>query len=113
MNYKVTLRKIELVTHNVLRLVTDKPEGYTFTPGQATEMAIDEKGLKSKKRPFTFTSLLTPIITAKRLPIRVGSVYWIIRVSLKRFGNFFPCPFFLIKKNEKIKAYKKKATCFF
>ncbi|MBR9845928.1 MAG: flavodoxin reductase [Algicola sp.] len=57
MNHNITLRKIELVTHNVLRLITDKPEGFTFTPGQATEMAIDKDGYKSKKRPFTFTSL--------------------------------------------------------
>lgn len=57
MNYNVTLRNIELVTHNVLRLITDKPEGYTFTPGQATEMAINKSGYKNEKRPFTFTSL--------------------------------------------------------
>ncbi|MFC4636033.1 FAD-binding oxidoreductase [Dokdonia ponticola] len=57
MSYKITLRKIELVTHDVLRLVTDKPQGYTFTPGQATELAIDKKGYKNEKRPFTFTSL--------------------------------------------------------
>ncbi|NNE31224.1 MAG: flavodoxin reductase [Winogradskyella sp.] len=57
MSHHITLKKIELVTHNVLRLVTDKPQGYSFTPGQATELAINREGFKTKKRPFTFTSL--------------------------------------------------------
>ena len=34
-----------------------KPEGYTFEPGQATEVAINKEGWKEEKRPFTFTSL--------------------------------------------------------
>ncbi|WP_047414972.1 flavodoxin reductase [Cellulophaga sp. Hel_I_12] len=57
MNYKIQVKKIENVTHDVLHLITDKPEGYTFTPGQATELAIDKDGLRDEKRPFTFTSL--------------------------------------------------------
>jgi len=48
---------IEPVTHNVNRIVADKPEGYTFTPGQATEVALDRDGWRDEKRPFTFTSL--------------------------------------------------------
>ena len=57
MEHQVLLKKIEFVTHNVLHLVTEKPEGYTFLPGQATELAIDKEGLREEKRPFTFTSL--------------------------------------------------------
>ena len=57
MEYKVKLRKIEFVTHNVLRLLTDKPKDYSFKPGQATEMAIDKDGLRDEKRPFTFSNL--------------------------------------------------------
>ncbi|NJX15074.1 FAD-binding oxidoreductase [Tamlana crocina] len=57
MEHKVTLRKIEHVNHNVLHLVTDKPKGYQFTPGQATELSIDKPGWADKKRPFTFTNL--------------------------------------------------------
>jgi hypothetical protein len=57
MEYKIQLKKIEHVNHNVLHLVTDKPNGYNFTPGQATELSIDKNGWKDKKRPFTFTSL--------------------------------------------------------
>ncbi len=55
--YKVTIREIEAVTHNVGRFVTTKPDGFTFTPGQATEVAIARNGWKDEKRPFTFTSL--------------------------------------------------------
>ena len=57
MNHKIIIRKIENLTHDVLHLITDKPEGFTFTPGQATELAIDKDGLRDEKRPFTFTSL--------------------------------------------------------
>ncbi|MEO0774736.1 MAG: flavodoxin reductase, partial [Pseudomonadota bacterium] len=33
-----------------------KPEGFTFTPGQATDLAIDRDGWRDEARPFTFTS---------------------------------------------------------
>ncbi|XOV95156.1 MAG: FAD-binding oxidoreductase [Bacteroidota bacterium] len=55
--YTVTIKEIEDVTHDVRRYVVDKPDGYTFTPGQATEVAINEEKWKEEKRPFTFTSL--------------------------------------------------------
>ncbi len=55
--YTVTIRKIEKVTHDVKRYVVDKPDGYSFEPGQATEAAINKEGLKEEGRPFTFTSL--------------------------------------------------------
>jgi ferredoxin-NADP reductase len=35
----------------------EKPDGYTFVPGQATEVAINKPEWKNEKRPFTFTSL--------------------------------------------------------
>lgn len=53
----VKILKTENVTHNVKRFRVQKPEGYSFTPGQATEAAINKPGLKDEKRPFTFTSL--------------------------------------------------------
>ncbi|HKK17349.1 MAG TPA: FAD-binding oxidoreductase, partial [Opitutales bacterium] len=49
--------KIESLNHNVRRFKTEKPEGYGFTPGQATLVSIDKDGLRDEKRPFTFTSL--------------------------------------------------------
>ncbi|MFP4353271.1 MAG: FAD-binding oxidoreductase [Puniceicoccaceae bacterium] len=54
---KVRIHTIESLNHNVRRLVTDKPEGYEFEPGQATLVAVDKEGFRDEKRPFTFTSL--------------------------------------------------------
>jgi ferredoxin-NADP reductase len=45
------------LTHNVQQITTEKPKNYSFKPGQATEVAINKKGLEEEKRPFTFTSL--------------------------------------------------------
>ena len=53
----VKIKSIGKVTHDVVRIVFEKPPGYTFTPGQATEIAINKKGWEEEKRPFTFTSL--------------------------------------------------------
>ncbi|MDX1651912.1 MAG: flavodoxin reductase [Brumimicrobium sp.] len=55
--HEIQIKSIEKVTHDVNRYRTEKPDGYEFTPGQATEVSIDEVGLKEKGRPFTFTSL--------------------------------------------------------
>jgi ferredoxin-NADP reductase len=53
----VNIRKIEQVTHDVKRFQIDKPKGYTFHPGQATEVAINNPQWKEERRPFTFTCL--------------------------------------------------------
>ena len=53
----VKIKSIMHITHDVLRVVTEKPQQYLFTPGQATEVAINKNGWKDEKRPFTFTSL--------------------------------------------------------
>jgi ferredoxin-NADP reductase len=55
--HPVKIKSIEHITPDVLRIVTDKPQHYTFTPGQATEVAINKNGWLDKRRPFTFTSL--------------------------------------------------------
>ncbi|SHI99798.1 hypothetical protein SAMN04487911_10943 [Arenibacter nanhaiticus] len=57
MEHRIALKKVEYVTHNVLHLIAEKPKGYSFSPGQATEVSIDKEGFRAKKRPFTFTSL--------------------------------------------------------
>lgn len=48
---------IEPVTHNVKHFKIEKPQGYQFIPGQATEVAINKPEWSDQKRPFTFTSL--------------------------------------------------------
>lgn len=57
MSYTVTIRDVKEITHDVKQYTFDKPEGYEFEPGQATEVAIDKDGWRDEKRPFTFTSL--------------------------------------------------------
>ena len=55
--YIVKILNIEQVTHDVRRFQFEKPAGYTFIPGQATDVSINRPALKNEKRPFTFTSL--------------------------------------------------------
>ncbi len=53
----VSIKKIEAVTHDVRRFQFEKPQGYKFHPGQATEVAINKTGWNDQRRPFTFTCL--------------------------------------------------------
>jgi ferredoxin-NADP reductase len=53
----VRVKSVDNVTHDVLKIVTEKPKMYLFTSGQATEFSINKKDWKEEKRPFTFTSL--------------------------------------------------------
>jgi ferredoxin-NADP reductase len=53
----VKVLKTESVTHNVKRFTLEKPAGYTFISGQATDVAINKPGLENELRPFTFTCL--------------------------------------------------------
>lgn len=57
MTYTLTLQAIEPVTHNVNHLVFDRPPGFEFSPGQATDFALDKEGWRDEQRPFTFTNL--------------------------------------------------------
>lgn len=53
----VKVLRTRLVTHNVKQFDIEKPEGYSFIPGQATDVSINKPGLEEELRPFTFTSL--------------------------------------------------------
>jgi ferredoxin-NADP reductase len=55
--HRVKILDTVSVTHDVRLFRVEKPAGYSFKPGQATEVAINKQGLKEKKRPFTFTGL--------------------------------------------------------
>ncbi|MCF8218938.1 MAG: hypothetical protein K9I29_07555 [Bacteroidales bacterium] len=55
--HRVKINRIEHVTHDTLKITTERPYNYSFEPGQATEVAIDKEGWKKETRPFTFTSL--------------------------------------------------------
>ena len=56
-NHIVKIISVEPVTHDVMRFTIEKPKGYKFVAGQATEISINRPELKDEKRPFTFTSL--------------------------------------------------------
>ena len=53
----VTIKALDKVTHDVLKIVTEKPNNYNFNPGQATEISINKPAWNDERRPFTFTSL--------------------------------------------------------
>jgi len=53
----VKIKSTEHITHDVLQIVTEKPQKYNFTPGQATVVSINKNDWRDEKRPFTFTSL--------------------------------------------------------
>ena len=72
MNYKVKILMTEFVTHNVKRFILEKPSGYKFEPGQATDVSINHKGWENNKHPFTFTSLNEHLVlefTIKGYPV--------------------------------------------
>lgn len=57
MEQAVKIISTEHLTHDVLRIVVEKPKDLTFEPGQATDVSINKAGWKEELRPFTFTSL--------------------------------------------------------
>jgi ferredoxin-NADP reductase len=53
----VRIIEIFQVTHDVKCFRTEKPSGYEFLPGHATDLSINKPGLEKEIRPFTFTAL--------------------------------------------------------
>jgi Flavodoxin reductases (ferredoxin-NADPH reductases) family 1 len=53
----VKVESVGMVTHDVVRIVTAKPDGFIFEPGQAVDISINKAGWMDEKRPFTFTCL--------------------------------------------------------
>lgn len=51
------INKIKQITHDVKQFNFEKPDGYAFEPGQATEVSINKEGWKEANQPFTFTCL--------------------------------------------------------
>ncbi|HMI60127.1 MAG TPA: FAD-binding oxidoreductase, partial [Puia sp.] len=73
--FVVRILETKQVTHNVKRFRFEKPEGYSFNPGQATDVCVNKPGWEDEKRPFTFTCLTDdPYLefTIKRYPDRHG-----------------------------------------
>lgn len=57
MSITVKVKKVEHLTHDVLRVVAEKPVGIIYEPGQATDISINKEGWKDEVRTFTFVSL--------------------------------------------------------
>lgn len=54
---QVKVLSIEHLTHDVLRIVAEKPDALNYQPGQAVDVSINKTGWEDELRPFTFTSL--------------------------------------------------------
>ena len=50
MEHTLVLKTIEPLTHDTYRLVFDKPTGYEYAPGQATELTLHREGLRDQPR---------------------------------------------------------------
>ncbi len=48
---------IEHLTHDVLKVVAEKPATLNYQPGQAVDISINKQGWEQELRAFTFTSL--------------------------------------------------------
>jgi ferredoxin-NADP reductase len=57
MESTVKILQIKPLTHDVKQIRVERPKGFTFIPGQATELSINKEGWREEKRPFTFTCL--------------------------------------------------------
>ncbi len=82
--HPVKIKSIKHITHNVLQIITEKPPEYSFTPGQATDIAINKTGWKDEKRPFTFTSLPTDDFlefTIKIYPLHKGVTNQLLKLN--------------------------------
>src|SRR5512138_1168187 len=51
------ITSIRHITHDVLQIITAKPDGIEFNPGQAADISINQEGWRDEIRPFTFTCL--------------------------------------------------------
>ncbi len=53
----VKVLKTGFITPNVKRFVVEKPKGYKFVSGQATDISVNESKFRKESRPFTIVSV--------------------------------------------------------
>lgn len=51
----VRILSIQPVSHDTRQYRVEKPAGYSFVPGQATEISLSDPAWQQERRPFTFT----------------------------------------------------------
>ncbi|MCK0157253.1 FAD-binding oxidoreductase [Cellulophaga sp. F20128] len=54
--YRSKILHKQQINHNVIRFQIQKPYGYTFAPGQAIDLSIDQPGYELDVAPFTITN---------------------------------------------------------
>lgn len=57
MSHLVKIKSIKHLTHDVLHVVAQKPEGLVYTPGQAVDISVNKPEWEKVKSCFTLTSL--------------------------------------------------------
>jgi ferredoxin-NADP reductase len=57
MSQVVKIISVAHLTHDVIRIVAEKPDSLTYLPGQAVDVSVNKAGWEQELRPFTFTSL--------------------------------------------------------
>ena len=75
MDYIVKILEIKQAASQVKCFRIEKPVGYVFSPGQATDVSINKPGFEEQTRPFTFTALNQETyleFTIKRYPDHHG-----------------------------------------
>jgi len=55
--FVVKILEAHYITHDVKRFIVERPPGYDFIPGQATDVSINLPEWKDNLHPFTFTGL--------------------------------------------------------
>ncbi|WP_010520988.1 FAD-binding oxidoreductase [Aquimarina agarivorans] len=55
--HTIVIENIQFINHNVLQLKCTKPNGLSFTPGQAVHLFIENTSASTEKGAFTITSL--------------------------------------------------------
>jgi ferredoxin-NADP reductase len=58
MDHIVKVISTEYITHDVKHFVVERPNGFEFVPGHATDLSINQQGWEDNKHPFTFTGLV-------------------------------------------------------
>lgn len=53
----VKVKSVNHLTHDVLQIIAEKPNGIKYQPGQAADVSINKNGWEEEARPFTFISL--------------------------------------------------------
>jgi ferredoxin-NADP reductase len=73
------------LTHDVLKIVAEKPAGLTFQAGQAVDVSVNKPGWEQELRAFTFTSLPEDEhieFTIKTYPAHNGVTNQLLSVSV-------------------------------